>query len=240
MCGIRPFRMAAERRKGPFRGWETEGKRGGRKGKSGLGNGSGHGWTRPHGEKTAREKLEKDGLRGGLETFPAHRDGFPDFRRAGARRIRLETPRERRGRAAAAHLHPDSGPRALVHGGEVPGTLRGGPETLRRGSGTGKGIAGRNRAAPRGKQRQGEIQKQDEKEHPGGGKARPRPQTIPMCVPSVPHDPVSVRRFFRCGNTIHRPHGNCKGADAFFPSGPGFFEKTDGRGLKISGRGLYC
>jgi len=100
-----------------------------------------------------------------------HRDGFADIRRTEARSLRLETPRERRRRAPAAHLHLNAAPCPLVHGSEVPGTLRSRPETLRRRDGIGQEITGRRRTAPRGKQRQCEIQKQDAKEHPGRGKA---------------------------------------------------------------------
>ena len=61
-----------------------------------------------------------------------HRDGFADIRRTEARSLRLETPRERRRRAPAAHLHLNAAPCPLVPGSEVPGTLRSRPETLRR------------------------------------------------------------------------------------------------------------
>ena len=156
---------------------------------------SGRNRTRPHGEKAAREKLEKERLRGRSGAFPAHRDGLADVRRTEARRFGLETPGERRGRSPAAHLHLDSGPRALLHSRQVSGALCGSTKTPRGRSRIGQETAGRHYAVPGGKQRHGEIEEQDAKEHPGGGKTCPRPQMIPLYGLSAPHGPVSVFRF---------------------------------------------
>ena len=125
----------------------------------------------PYGKKTAREKLEKKGLRERFEAFPMHRNRFADIRQADVRSPRLETPRERRRRAPAAHLHLNAAPCPLVHGSEVSGSLRGSPETLRCRGRIGQEPAGRRRAASCGEQRQYEIQKQDAKEQPDRGKA---------------------------------------------------------------------
>ena len=101
-----------------------------------------------------------------------HRDGFADIRRTEARSLRLETPRERRRRTTAAHLHLNAASGPLVHRGEIAGAFGGGPETPRRGH-FGNRRDGRFRRRDR-EQRQGQIQEQGEKEYPGGGKAWPR------------------------------------------------------------------
>ena len=125
----------------------------------------------PHGEKTAREKLEKKSLRGRSDAIRTVRDGFAGADRIKTRRLRLKSPDKCRRRAAAAHLYLESGSRAFVHGGEISGTLRGDPDTLRR-----KRL-GDNRIARfklrDGKQRQSKIQKQGTEESPGSGKAWP-------------------------------------------------------------------
>ena len=124
--------------------------------------------TRPHGEKTARKKLEKECLRGRSDAVRPVRDGFAGAGRIDARRFRLKPPGKRRGRAAATHLNLNAVSSAIVHGGEVARMFRGGPESLRsRCVGNGKG--GRSGRRDR-EQCQDKIQEQDEKEHPGGSR----------------------------------------------------------------------
>ena len=133
---------------------------------------SGRNRPRSHREETTWEKLEEDRLSGRSDAIRPVRDGFAGTGRIEARRFRLKPPGKRRGRAAATHLNLNAASRTLVHGGKVAGSFRGGPESLRsRCVGNGKG--GRSGRRDR-EQCQDKIQQQEEKEHPGSGKAWPR------------------------------------------------------------------